>query len=64
MWGIDSVAISKKRKEFVWKEISQLNNFKIIEKSIKTVSLEELLKIFPSMLEGKLSNKILVDVNK
>tara|TARA_Y100000590_G_scaffold350503_1_gene402423 strand:+ start:78 stop:1079 length:1002 start_codon:yes stop_codon:yes gene_type:complete len=64
LWGVDSVAISKKRKEFVWKEISKLINFKILEKSIKTVSLEELLKIFPSMLEGKLSNKILVDVNK
>ena len=64
LWGIDSVAISKKRKEFVWGEISKLINFKILEKSIKTVSLDELLKIFPSMLEGKLSNKILVDVNK
>ena len=29
-----------------------------------TVNLNELLSIFPSMLEGKLSNKILVDVNK
>ena len=30
----------------------------------KVVSLNELINIFPSMLEGKLSNKILVDVNK
>jgi len=64
LWGVDSVAISKKRKEFVWGEASKLINFDIIEKSIKTVSLTELLDIFPSMLEGKLSNKILVDVNK
>ena len=64
MWGVDSIAISKKRKEFVWGEVSKLINFDILEKSIKTVSLNELLSIFPSMLEGKLSNKILVDVNK
>ena len=64
LWGVDSVAISAKRKEFIWSEVSKLIDFKILEKSIKTVSLSELLNIFPSMLEGKLSNKILVDVNK
>ena len=64
LWGVDSVAISKKRKEFIWGEIPKLIDFAILEKSIKTVSLSELIDIFPSMLEGKLSNKILVDVNK
>jgi len=64
LWGVDSVAISKKRKEFIWGETSKLINFDKLEKSIKIVSLNELLDIFPSMLEGKLSNKILVDVNK
>ena len=64
LWGVDSVAISKKRKEFIWGETHKLINFDILEKSVKTISLNELLNIFPSMLEGKLSNKILVDVNK
>jgi len=64
LWGVDSVAISKKRKEFIWGEMPKLIDFKILEKSIKTVSLTELLEIFPNMLEGKLTNKILVDVNK
>ena len=64
LWGVDSVAISKKRKEFVWSEVSKLINFDILEKFIKTVTLNELINIYPSMLEGKLSNKILVDVNK
>ena len=64
LWGVDSVAVSKKRKEFVWGEAPKLIDFNILEKSIKAVSLNELLSIFPSMLEGKLTNKILVDVNK
>ena len=64
LWGVDSVAISKKRKEFIWGEVYKLIDFTILEKSIKTVSLSELLTIFPSMLEGKLANKVLVDVNK
>ncbi len=64
LWGVDSVAISKKRKEFIWGEVHKLIDFTILEKSIKTVSLGELLTIFPSMLEGKLTNKVLVDVNK
>ena len=64
LWGVDSVAVSKKRKEFIWGEMSKLINFNLLEKSIKTTSLDELLNIFPTMLEGKLSNKVLVDVNK
>ena len=64
LWGIDSIKVSKKRKEFIWSEASKLIDFKVLEKSIKIVSLSELLNIFPSILEGKLSNKILVDVKK
>ena len=64
LWGVDSVNVSNKRKEFVWGEVPNLVDFNIIEKSIKTVGLEELLDVFPEMLEGKLKNRILVDVNK
>ncbi len=64
LWGVDSIEVSKKRKKFIWGEASKLIDFSILEKSVKTVSLNELLEIFPSMLEGKLANKILVDVNK
>jgi len=64
LWGVDSVAVSKKRKEFIWGEVHKLIDFSILEKSIKIVSLSELLTIFPSMLEGKLTNKVIVDVNK
>ena len=64
LWGIDSIVVSKKRKEFIWGEVLKLIDFNILEKSIKTVGLNELLEISPSMLAGKLENKILVDVNK
>ena len=64
LWGVDSIKVSKKRKEFIWGQVTKLINFNILEKSVKVVSLSELLNIFQSMLDGKLSNKILVDVNK
>tara|TARA_B100002051_G_C16737581_1_gene642206 strand:+ start:2228 stop:3229 length:1002 start_codon:yes stop_codon:yes gene_type:complete len=64
LWGVDSVAVSKKRKEFIWGEVPKLIDFTILEKFVKIVSLNELLNIFPSMLEGKLPNKVIVDVNK
>ncbi len=64
LWGVDSIVVSKKRKEFIWNQVPKLIDFNILKKSVKKVSLNELLSIFPSMLEGKLSNKILVDVNK
>ena len=64
LWGIDSVMISRKRREFIWSQVSKLIDFNLIEKNIKTVSLEELLNIFPEMLKGKTSGRIIVDLNK
>jgi len=64
LWGIDSVMISKKRREFIWSQVSELIDFKILEKNIKVVNLEELLDIFPKMLKGETSGRILVDPNK
>ena len=64
LWGIDSVMVSKKRREFIWSEVIKLVDFKILEKNIKTVSLNELLDVFPDMLNGKISGRIIVDLNK
>jgi len=64
LWGIDSVMISKKRRQFVWSQVSDLIDFTFLEKNIKTVNLEELLNIFPDMLNGKISGRILIDLNK
>ena len=64
LWGIDSVMISKKRREFIWSQVSNLVDFKLLEKNTKTVNLEELLNIFPDMLSGKTSGRYLIDLNK
>jgi len=64
LWGIDSVMISKKRREFIWSQVPKLIDFKLLEKNIKTVNLEGLLDIFPRMLKGETSGRILVDPNK
>ena len=64
LWGIDSVMISRKRREFIWSQVSKLIDFNLLEKNIKTVSLEELLNIFPEMLKGKTSGRIIIDLNK
>ena len=64
LWGIDSVMVSKKRREFVWSQVSKLIDFNLLEKNIKIVNLEELLNIFPNMLKGKTSGRTIVDLNK
>ena len=64
LWGIDSIKVSMKRKQFLWNEVKNLIDFDVLEKIVQNVSLEELLKIFPKMLQGKISGRILVDMNK
>ena len=39
-------------------------DFKALTKEIKIVSLEELLNIFPNMLDGKTYGRTIVDLNK
>ena len=64
LWGIDSVMVSKKRREFVWSQVSDLVDFKFLEKYTKIVNLEELLDIFPNILKGEIAGRVLVDLNK
>ena len=64
LWGINSVTASIKRREFVWKEVKSLIDFEQLEKSIKTLSLEELIDIYPKMLKGETSGRYIVDLKK
>ena len=52
------------RRKFVWSQVERLIDFKILEEIVKTISMEELLNIFPKMLKGETSGRIVVDVNK
>ena len=64
MWGMDSANCSIKRREFIWSEAANLIDFDLLEKSIQTVSLEELIDTYPKILKGEISGRILVDLNK
>ncbi len=64
VWGMDSANCSIKRREFIWAEAAKLVDFEVLEKSILTVSLEELLETYPKILKGEISGRILVDLNK
>ena len=64
LWGINSVNTSIKRREFLWEESSKLIDFALLEKSIKELNLEELLNIFPKMLEGKTTGRYIINLNK
>ena len=64
LWGMDSANCSIRRREFIWGEASKLIDFDLLENSIQTVGLEELIKTFPKILKGEISGRILVDLNK
>jgi len=64
MWGMDSANCSIKRREFIWGEAANVIDFSLLEKSIQTVSLEELIDTYPKILKGEISGRVLVDLNK
>jgi len=64
LWGIDSVSVSIKRREFLWDEASKLVDFDLLDQSIKEISLEQLLEEYSKMLEGKTSGRYIINVNK
>ena len=64
LWGMDSANCSIKRREFIWSEAANLVDFSLLEKSIQTVSLEELVETYPKILKGEISGRVLVDLNK
>ena len=64
LWGINSVTTSIKRRQFLWNESSKLIDFELLEKSIKEISLENLMDIYVKMLKGETSGKYLINLNK
>ncbi len=64
LWGIDSIQVSMKRRQFVWSQVERLVDFKALEELVQVINLEELMSTFPKMLKGQTSGRIVVDVNK
>ncbi len=64
VWGMDSANCSIKRRGFIWGEAKNLIDFDLLEKSVLTVSLEELIETYPKILKGEISGRVLVDLNK
>ena len=64
LWGINSVTASIKRRQFLWNEAAKLIDFSVLEKSIKEISLGEVLDIFPKMLKGETLGRYLINLNK
>ena len=64
LWGINSVNTSIKRREFLWNEASKLINFDLLSQSIKEISLDGLLDVYPKMLKGETSGRYIINLNK
>ena len=64
LWGIDSSASSIKRREFAWNEAKNLVDFAKLKTFAKEYSLGDLLNIYPKMLKGELSGRVVVNPNK
>ena len=64
LWGINSVTASIKRRQFIWNEAGKLIDFKVLEKSIKEIKLDDVIDIFPKMLKGETSGRYLINLNK
>ena len=64
LWGMDSANCSIRRREFIWGEALKLIDFDLLENSIQTVSLAELIETYPNILKGEISGRVLVDLNK
>jgi len=64
LWGINSVTASNKRRKFLWSEAAKLIDFKILERSVKEIKLEEVIDIYPKMLKGETSGRYIINLNK
>ena len=64
LWGINSVTASIKRRQFLWSEAAKLIDFEILEKSVKEITLDEVIDIYPKMLKGETSGRYIINLNK
>ena len=56
--------VSHVRRKFLWNEASKLLDFNLLSNSVKEISLEEVLDIYPKMLKGETTGRYIIDLNK
>ena len=64
LWGINSVNISTVRRNFLWNEVPKLIDFNLLNNSIKEISLNEVLDIYPKMLKGETYGRYIINLSK
>ena len=64
LWGINSVTASIKRRQFLWNEASKVIDFKLLEKSVKEINLNEVIDVYPKMLKGETSGRYIINLKK
>ena len=64
LWGVNSVNVSISRRQFLWNEASKLIDFELLGKSIKEISLEEIIHVYPKMLKGETSGRYIINLEK
>ena len=64
LWGINSVTVSNVRRKFLWSEASKLVDFDLLNKSIKEISLDEVMDVYSKMLKGETSGRYILNLSK
>ena len=64
LWGINSVTVSNVRRKFLWSEASKLVDFDLLNKSIKEISLDEVMDVYSKMLKGETSGRYIINLGK
>ena len=61
----ESVTIQvKKRREFMWSQVSKLIDFNILNKRTKEINLDNLIIEYPNVLKGAIAGRLIVNPNK
>jgi len=64
LWGIDSMTAPAKRREFLWSQANNYIDFNILSEGVQEWSLDDLIQNSSKILQGEISGRVIVDVNK
>ena len=64
LWGIDSVTAPAKRREFLWSQATKYLDFSKLSEGVQEWSPEDLVQNSSEILKGRISGRVIVNVNK